>query len=37
MANEIRDFKKLTFKDYYQNHNKYMNLIDENKLYNLIK
>ncbi|MDA8569725.1 class I SAM-dependent methyltransferase [Candidatus Pelagibacter bacterium] len=37
LEDEIRDFKKLTFKDYYQNHNKYMNLIDENELYNLIK
>ena len=37
LEDEIKDFKKLTFKDYYQNHNKYMNLIDENELYNLIK
>ena len=37
LEEDIRDFKKLTFKDYYQNHNKYMNLIYENELYNLIK
>ena len=34
---KTKDFKKLTFKDYYFNHKKYMNLINENDLYNLIK
>ena len=33
----IKDFKSLKFKDYYLNHNKYMNLISEKELYKIIK
>lgn len=37
LEDNIRDFKNLTFKDYYNNHKRFMNLIDENELYDLIK
>ena len=33
---DIKNFKSLKFKDYYDNHNLYMNLISENELYQLI-
>ena len=34
---EIKNFKNLTFKDYYNNRNKFMRLVDENIIFEIIK
>ena len=34
---ELKNFKELKFRDYYENHKKFMNTISENELFNLIE
>ena len=36
LNHEIQNFKRLTFKEYYTNHNKFMRIIDENDIFGTI-
>ena len=36
LTHEIRDFKNLTFKDYYTHHNKFMRIVDEKDIFEII-
>ena len=36
LNHEIQNFKGLTFKEYYTNHNKFMRIIDENDIFGTI-
>ena len=36
LTHEIKDFKNLTFKDYYTHHNKFMRIVDEKDIFKII-